>query len=386
MMSDLQKSRENAERSFRALPSPASNEEAYRFGGMTDWEASLSAASTTSAAPSVELEEGSLLVLFNGEAKLLGEQDGFILRSLAKADSFSEQAFPQDKFAQLAAARWQNGAELKIAAGKKVAAPIRIFCQSSGNESHWRHHISLGEGAEATLVIELAGDDSSRLSAELLELELAAGAKLHWSILQRNGKGTTAFHRHKVKLGKSSELKLCSVQLGGAKSQLRMDFDLAEKANLEAQGACRGDGAQHFDFWVDVVHSGPRSISTMNFWYVMAEKARSVFNGLVQVKKGANDCEATQKAKSLLLGNGATVHAIPKLIIQTDAVKCGHGASVSSVNPEQLHYLQSRGIPREEAERMIVRGFTEPVLAQLPTPALYQRAEALLELKKGEES
>ena len=77
------------------------------------------------------------------------------------------------------------------------------------------------------------------------------------------------------------------------------------------------------------------------------------------------------------------VHAIPKLIIKTDAVKASHGASVSSVSFEQLHYLQSRGIPRAEAERMIVRGFTEGVVERLPGEDLQGRADALLDQKQG---
>ena len=80
---------------------------------------------------------------------------------------------------------------------------------------------------------------------------------------------------------------------------------------------------------------------------------------------------------------GASVHAIPRLLIATDAVKAAHGASVSSVNPEQLHYLQSRGIPRAEGEKMIVRGFTEGVLERFPAGAVQARAEALLEAKQG---
>jgi Fe-S cluster assembly protein SufD len=121
----------------------------------------------------------------------------------------------------------------------------------------------------------------------------------------------------------------------------------------------------------------------MEMGFVMGDSSRAVFNGLIQVRKGTNDCNSNQRSKSLLLGGKATVHAIPKLIIQTDAVKCSHGASVSSVNPEQIHYLQSRGISRSEAESMIIRGFTEPVLERLPTEGLAARAEAALDQKRG---
>jgi Fe-S cluster assembly protein SufD len=84
----------------------------------------------------------------------------------------------------------------------------------------------------------------------------------------------------------------------------------------------------------------------------------------------------------LLLGSG-TVHSIPKLLIKTDAVKASHGASVATVSGEQLHYLQSRGITRADAEQMIVRGFTQGVVERLPTESLRGRAGALLDKKQG---
>lgn len=388
----LNQSREKAEQRFRGLPSPLASDEAYRFGGMTDWESAAKGPSTPQTSIAAEeLEEGALLSLTESSLSLQGTADGFLFSGLERgADSdlvkpfrSVDSAFADDKFAQLAAARWQNGACLVVPAGKKLSEPVRISVSATASESNWRHLVALGKGAEATLVLENKGDDSSRLLSELVEIRLAEGAKLNWGVLQHNGKQTSAFHRHKAVLEKNSELRLSTVQLGGAKTQLRLDVELGEGAVLDAQAACRGNGNQAFDFWTDVTHAGAKSRSAMEFWYVMAGKARSVFNGLIQIKHGANDCEAAQRAKSLLLDAGASVHAIPKLIIQTDAVKCAHGASVSTVNPEQLHYLQSRGIPRTEAEQMIVRGFTEAVIARLPTAALYARADALLAAKQG---
>jgi Fe-S cluster assembly protein SufD len=152
---------------------------------------------------------------------------------------------------------------------------------------------------------------------------------------------------------------------------------------LEAEAAASGVRDQHFDFWLDIHHRAPRTTSETNYWFVMNERARAIFNSLVHIHKDANDCAASQKSKSLLLGAKASVHSDPKLIIQNDAVKCSHGASISSVNPEQVNYLQSRGISRPEAERMIVRGFTEHVFTRVPSEAFQARAAAMLDGKEG---
>jgi Fe-S cluster assembly protein SufD len=272
---------------------------------------------------------------------------------------------------------------LHVPAGVKVAQPIRVASAVTSAEEHTRYLIVLEEGAEATFVQENWSPEGDRLATELTEVRLGKNAKLHWVQLQRYGSATKAMVRQRVDLAEGADLRITPVHLGAGKIQVRQEIVLGEASNLEVEGAARGSGTQHFDFWTDVDHAAPKAKSQTNFWFVMGDASRAVFNGLIQIRKNAFDTDAGQKAKSLLLGTKATVHAIPKLIIQTDAVKCTHGASVSSVNPEQVHYLQSRGISRPEAERMIVRGFTEPVLVRLPTEELQARAEAALDRKQG---
>src|SRR5581483_7796803 len=104
-----------------------------------------------------------------------------------------------------------------------------------------------------------------------------------------------------------------------------------------------------FDFWINVEHTEPHTRSGLDFWFVLDGEARTNFNGTVNIRKNGVETEAYQKSRALLLSTKASATAIPKLIIETDAVKCSHGASVASINPEQTHYLQSRGIPKREA-------------------------------------
>ena len=133
---------------------------------------------------------------------------------------------------------------------------------------------------------------------------------------------------------------------------------------------------------MDVNHLVPDTKSGIDFWFVMDDQSRAVFNGLVHIGKNGMGTDAYQKCKTLLLSDKAQVNALPKLIIQTDAVKCAHGASISSIQAEQIHYLQSRGITAIEARRMIVRGFTAPVVDRLPTLALHERIDALIAQKE----
>ncbi|HEY8279488.1 MAG TPA: SufD family Fe-S cluster assembly protein [Bdellovibrionota bacterium] len=392
----LQIARNQAEERFRSLPFPTGKDENFRFTPL-EYKPAETGTATGSPLPSdlakLDSDELALLLLEGEEARFLGATPGFLFTDILRAAALGsdplrsrlkdDNSFRDDKFAQLTGARWRNGAFLHVPAGVKVAKPLRFVTHAMEAEEHSRHLIVLEEGAELVLVQESWSDEAARFCGELVEVRLGRNSKLHWVTLQQLGRNTEAVIRQRVELAEGAELKLTPLHLGGKLVQVRQEVHLSgEGASLEAQAAARGDGQQHFDFWLDVRHESAGSRSQMDYWFVMAEKAKAVFNGQIEVKHGAADCESSQRSKSLLLGSGA-VHSIPKLIIKTDAVKCSHGASVSSVSFEQLHYLQSRGIPRNEAEQMIVRGFTEKVVERLPTESLIDRAETLIENKAG---
>jgi Fe-S cluster assembly protein SufD len=394
----LEIARNQAEERFRSLPFPGQKDENYRFTPVA-YPVKSSPVAETEALPSNLLEgdagESALLALKGEEVVArTGELPGIQFTDLERALMMGSdwlksrlrenELFRDDKFAQLTSSRWKNGALVHIPAGARPVQPLRFLTAPAAAEEHYRHLIVLEEGAEAVVVQESWSDGAERFVGELLDLRLGRNSRLHWVVLQNLGASTEAWLRQRVELAAGAELKVTALHLGGKLLQLRQEVHLSgERSSLSAQVAARGDFNQHFDFWMDVRHEGSRTLSGMDFWFVMADRARAIFNGQVDVAGGALECESSQKAKSLLLGEKATVHAIPKLLIRTDAVKASHGASVSSVSPEQLHYLQSRGIPRAEAESMIVRGFTEPVLARLPGEALQARAERGLDLKHG---
>jgi len=397
MLEWLDIARNQAEERFRSLPLPTANDENYRFTPTELPGASPSAGGAGGAisaeATMLDEQESGLLTISGEEANFQGAAPGVMFTDLYKAAVLGldfvrqrlkdSQPFADDKFAQLTAARWKNGVFLHVPAGVKVAEPLRAAIASPCGEGHFRHLITVEDGAEVTIIQEHISEEETAFVSELLELKLGREAKVHWVIAQRLGTGTRGVFRQRIELGEGAELKVTPLHLGGASVQVRQEYAMGAESSLELAGAARGERTQHFDFWVDVKHHGSRSRSQLDMAFVMGGNAKAVFNGLLHVEKQAFDCSATQKSRSLLLGGKATVHSIPKLIIQTDQVKCGHGASISTVSSEQLHYLQSRGIPRMEAERMIVRGFTENVLERLPTDSLQGRADAALDRKEG---
>lgn len=398
-MSDwLEISRNQAEERFRSLPTPSLKDENFRNTSLSEMNFGGKAEVLSDIAVPVELsqlqaDESALLSFIGEEATLSGKVTGVVFDDLERLAVVGNQAvrqafrdstsFRDDKFAQLTAARWKNGAFLHVSAGVKLTHPVRIASSPSENESHSRHLVLLEEGAEAVLFLESWSGEKETFVGEMLELRLAKDAKLHLVTLQRFGSATQAMLRQRAELGEGAELKITSLHFGGRKTQLRQQVDLLGEGSLcHIEAASYGMRDQHFDFWLDMNHKAPKTLSEMNYWFVMNERARAVFNGLIQIAPKSTDCVANQKSKSLLIGNKATVNSIPKLIIQNDAVKCSHGASISSVNAEQVHYLRSRGITKREAERMIIRGFAEHVLDRIPGESFHSRASAELDAKE----
>jgi Fe-S cluster assembly protein SufD len=127
-----------------------------------------------------------------------------------------------------------------------------------------------------------------------------------------------------------------------------------------------GDGHQMLDFRTLQDHDAPHTRSDLLFKGAVEDHARSVYSGLVRLRPSAQKANASQTNRNLVLTEGAGAESIPNLEIEANDVRCGHAASVGPVEEEQLFYLMSRGIPRPEAQRLIVFGFFNEVLERIP--------------------
>jgi Fe-S cluster assembly protein SufD len=131
-------------------------------------------------------------------------------------------------------------------------------------------------------------------------------------------------------------------------------------------------------------HVAPHTESDLLFKAALTDRAHLVWNGVVEIRPTASQSAANQTSRNLLLSDQAGASPTPILEIAAyDVQRCSHGASVGPLDEEQLFYLQSRGIPPDEAERMLVEGFFAEVLERVPSEWLQQRVHAVLEAKLG---
>ena len=154
-------------------------------------------------------------------------------------------------------------------------------------------------------------------------------------------------------------------------------------AESDAKVICVGKGEQKLDLTTRAVHFGKSTNSDMITRAVMTERSTAIINGITKIEKGASGTNGQQTERVLMLSPQARGDANPILLIDEDDVQAGHAASVGQVNPEQLYYLMSRGVAREEAERLIIHGFLAPVIAEIPFEDLQDQILRLVERKLG---
>jgi Fe-S cluster assembly protein SufD len=141
------------------------------------------------------------------------------------------------------------------------------------------------------------------------------------------------------------------------------------------------DHVQHLDHDTQQNHLAPNTTSELLFKGALTDNSRSVWQGMIYVSPEANKADGYQANRNLVLSKNARADSIPGLEILTDDVRCTHGATVGKIDEEQVFYLTSRGMPRDDAERLIVEGFFEPIMQRIPFEGVRKRFQNAIKEK-----
>ncbi len=310
-------------------------------------------------------------VIFTDLATALREhpelvRDHFMTRNVPATDS---------KFAALHGAFWDNGAFLYVPRGVVVDAPFRVVVAADvpGRASLPHTLIVLGEGSQATYVETFTSPDLAPqgFSSRVAELFLGPASHLDYASVQHWGRSVFDFHTERALLEKDSTLVLHSIEMGSRLSKGRVESIMhGPGSNARLIGLYFGDGSQHLDRYTLQDHQAPNATSDLLFKGVLTDKARSVYSGLIRVHPHAQKTDAYQKNRNLLLSRTARADSIPNLEIGANDVRCTHGATVGKVDEDELFYIMCRGITRADATRLIVEGFVDPQIEELPIAGL----------------
>jgi Fe-S cluster assembly protein SufD len=382
---------------FASMPLPSESEEVWRYSPIDHLDleafapvpAAEPAAGAAGAARLAELAgatgsvAGSVLV-HNGRAAPGARAEGFefgpaseVAAGAALLGSVQQGG---DALVRLNDAFAPDPLVIDVPAGTRVAGPVLVvhWCDTEGAAVFPRLCVRAGEGASVSVVEVFTGPAgrARALVVPVTELVAEDGAALayvslqtlpdeDWSIARLAGRGASGTH-----------LRTFTVGLGGAYERVRADVSVDGKdAHSEILSTYLGDGTQVHDIRTLQDHVAPRTTSELLCQGAVAGLSRSVYSGLIRVHRGAVRSDARQTNHNLVLSEGAHADSVPNLDILENDVRCSHASTVGPVDEDQRYYIESRGVPPEAAEGLIVRGFFDAIVDRSPVP----EATALLE-------
>jgi Fe-S cluster assembly protein SufD len=244
--------------------------------------------------------------------------------------------------------------------------------------------VVLERDARLTLVEERLGTgEMGAFVAGVTEFVVGEGAELRHYAVQRWGSRVQDVTVQRARLAKDAKATTLTAGLGGWVQKWWVDA-LIEGSGAESQMHCVffGAGTQHMDVITLQDHIGAHTTSDLLYKAALKDRAVSAYYGLTRVGPEARGTAANQEDRNLLLSPKAKADADPVLeILTSDVIRCGHGASAGPVDPEQLFYLECRGLPRPAAEKLLVRGFLNQVLERIPLESVRLTVERAIDEK-----
>jgi Fe-S cluster assembly protein SufD len=268
-----------------------------------------------------------------------------------------------------------DGVLIEAGEGALLERPIHVRHIFSGTvpaATYARSLFVAGNGANATLIESFEGPDGVAYQANFA-LELHVGDKANVALLRLQAEGDAAVHLSTLlaEVGHGAELELGGLTQGAAVSRHTLHVRLAgEHTDLRLANAKLLRGRQHGDTTLVLHHAVPNCTSRETFRTVLDDTARGVVQGLIVVQPDAQKTDARMSLGALLLAEGAEADQKPELEIFADDVQCGHGATAGALDEQLLFYLMARGIPRRQAEALLVQSFFAQALEQISHEAI----------------
>jgi len=403
--------RSQAWESFQSLPIPTTNDEPWRRTDLRSLQAGgfslpvqatsnlLPAAPAELLAPLIGSEHGGQLVLLPGDKAQTNLDPELVSKGVVFTDlTTAERDYPtqmaqilgkivrsdEGKFAAMAGSLANTGVFVYIPKGVEVAQPLHSVLWGPGAGMAYFSHILVwvDDRASLTYVHEAASPteaDGQTLHAGIVEIHVGEGANLRFVELQSWGEHVWNFSHERARVSRDGQLDWIFGAIGSHLTKNFSDLDLiGQGATGRMSGFYFTDGNQHLDHDTQQNHLAPHTTSDLLFKGALKDRSRSVWQGMIYVAPGAQKTDGYQANRNLTLSPQARADSIPGLEILADDVRCTHGATVGKIDPDQVFYLRSRGIPYKEAERLIVEGFFDPIMQRIPFEGVRARFQSAI--------
>jgi Fe-S cluster assembly protein SufD len=394
---------------FRVLPMPQRNNEAWRFANLKGIDLSP----YTRPQPLGDATSDELLgrsrglgavagrMVFANDQRLAHDtfsdslrRSGVIWLPIDEARARHAELFRRyfmreeailggQKFAALHESQVRAGTFLYVPRGVEIDLPIETFHWLHGeNGSVFPHTLIIAEeGTKVTVIdhYESADADAAGLACAVNDLWLGAGANVSYICVQNWSRRALAFQINSSVIGRDAHARTLFAQLGARHLRSESVSHLrAPGGRSDMLAVSLADDSQEIDQRTFQIHESPNTTSDLLYKNALDDRARSIFSGLIRVNPGAHKTDAYQKVRNLLLSDDAEANSAPGLEIEADDVRCTHGATSGQIEQEELFYLMSRGISRQDAQKLIVYGFLQEAIDRLEHDAIGARIADLV--------
>ncbi|MBP8256561.1 MAG: Fe-S cluster assembly protein SufD [Opitutaceae bacterium] len=404
---------------FASRPMPVRTDETWRFSSrehlsLSGFATPAEGAIATSTVSGIEIEDAAARLVFvdgklssrtplSSDLAASGIVVSTLLEGLTTHSELLRKHFmaqPQklgsEKFAALHTAFIPDGAFIYVPRNVELKSPIIITHASTGAGSTvFPHTLVVAEENSRVTVVDVfvTIDEGNATSAPeskatvnafacgANDLYAAHGASINYAAAQLWSDTTLSFQLNSTLVRRDARVQSLNLHLGGKQARHESLSQLqAPGAFSEMLAVTVASGDQEFDQRTLQIHQAPNTKSDLLYKNALLDTAKTIFSGLIVVDSDAQKTDAYQSNRNLMLSDSADASSLPGLEIQANDVRCTHGATTSRIDPSQLFYLESRGIPPVVARELLVFGFFEEVLNRLESESLHAVLIRLIEL------
>jgi Fe-S cluster assembly protein SufD len=386
----LQERRTAAIGAFTAAALPSTDEEIWRYSridelDLGDFTPSGPATggdggglpSETQAVVDAVADRSATVVVRNGRVVSAELADGLAAKGVRVGPAGDDHADvvgaaigeSPDAFVSLHDAFLVEPVVVDVPAGVSLPGPVVVVHVTEGDGAATFPHLVVRAGDDSDVsVLEIQASGAERaLVVPVTEILAGRAARVGHVTVQQLGLATWQLGVQVSQVEAAATLRTTTIGFGGDYARLRTDCRMVGRgATGELDAVFFGEGGQMLDFRTFQNHIAPDCTSNLLFKGAVGGHSRSVYTGMIRVGKQARGTNAFQTNRNVKLSDGAWAESVPNLVIENNDVRCSHASAVGPVDEEQRFYLESRGVPSDEAERLIVSGFFDEVLTRLP--------------------
>ncbi len=357
---------------FRSVGLPTRRNESYHYSDLKmllDDIPQIATTATSTGDFAFNIANFFQLQIVNGEVQIITEPPSGVVISTSIGGMSEPNS---DIIAQLNSALTNE--TLNIDINENVETIIQIDRQFEGKAALHSDgvEIYIADNSNATIVEIFDGSNEAHLSNSASKLSLGKNAKATHIMVDVSSKKTRHLQTVQYEIDQSATLHSLIIHTGSSlsRTQLFANFN-GENAHADFAGLMLVDENRHSDISIDVAHNVPNTTSTENFKSVVRNRAKAIFQGKILVAKDAQKTDAKMMHQGLMLSDDAQILVKPELEIYADDVICGHGATCGELDEDNLFYLMSRGIEREQAKAMLVRAFLAEIFEPITNEDLH---------------